>query len=131
MEGRGGSARILPASGRRSCGLRPRTLGEQRASIGRGFAGVLVLAVDVHLNSLAQPTVESRPPSRQLFRCVRLPAKANVSEVGGEHLGRAFFFGFSQTQGGLILAEERIGSVAVPGGMSHLQRKAKGVWPQL
>jgi hypothetical protein len=90
-------------------------------SIGGRFAGVLVFEIDVDIDALVEPGVESLSPGFQLFRRVAFKPQAGVGERGGDYVGRRLLFGLGKAKRRLVLTKDGVGFVGVPRRVAHFK----------
>ena len=77
------------------------------------------------LDSLRGPAVDSFSPIRELRGRVLLAAKAQVGEGRGEDFRRSLLVGFGEAEGDALLAQDGIGVLRVPGGVTHFKGEGK------
>ena len=85
-----------------------------------------MFAIGIDVDALGKPGVEAFSPGCQLLRSVVFEAQARVGEAGGEHVGRRLFFGFGKAERCLVLAQNGVRFLGVPGRMTHFKGESEG-----
>jgi len=105
-------------------------LTQKNAGKGRALAFVFVLAVGVDVHALCAPIIEAFSPFAELFWRVMFAAQTHVGKVGRQHIGRVSLVGIGQAKRGIVLAQDGVGFLLVPGVVTHFEREPERRRPE-
>src|ERR1700720_384512 len=94
--------------------------------VGRRFAGIFMLAVGVHIHSLAKPFFKTLAPSLQLLCSVVFTPQAHISKSGCKDFQRRFLLRLGQTKRRSVPAKDGVSFLGVPRWVTHFKSERKG-----
>ena len=103
---------------------------QNNAGKSRALAFVFVLAVGVDIHALCEPIIEAFSPFAKLLWRVVFATQTHVGKVGRQHIGRILLVGIGQAKRGIVLAQDGVGFLFVPGIVTHFEREPERRRPE-